>query len=155
MQICFGFSSYVAFNLAPPARNSDVSLTHYFICFVLLPRCFGVASLLRRCFGVASALLRRCPHVASALLRRSSGFGVESAACAATSVQLRCNFGSTLVQQRGRLNQNLTDSCSDAHLCDLRVACILQERELLTALNTFWCFNHERHNNTCFEVFWT
>ena len=85
VQVCFGFSSYVAFNLAPPAGNSDLSLTHYFICFVLLPRCFGVASLLRRCFGVASALLQCCLHVASALLRRRA-------------LQLRCNFGATSAQ---------------------------------------------------------
>ena len=147
MQIWFGFFSYVAFNLAPPAGNSHLSLTHYFICFVLLPRCFGVASLLRRCFSVPSVLLRCCGV--------RLAFGIASAACAATSAQLRCNFGSTLAQQCIRLNQNLTASCSDAHLSDLPVACSLQERELLKALNTFRCFNHERHNNTCFEVFWT
>ena len=144
MQICFGFSSYVAFNLAPPAGNSDLSLTHHFICFVLLPRCFRFASLLGRCFSVASAFVRR-----------SFGVGVASAACAAPSVQLRCNFCSTLVQQRVELNQNLTNSCCDAHLCDLRVSCSLKEQQLLKALNTFRCFNHERHNNTCFEAFWT
>ena len=159
MQICFGFSSYVAFNLAPPAGNSDLSVTHYFICFVLLPRCFGIASLLRRCFGVASALLRRCLHVASALLRRLFGVLSASALLRRRALQLWCNFGATSAQpwfrERVQLNQNLTDSCSDAHLCDLRVACSLQERELLKALNTFRCFNHERHNNTCFEVFWT
>ena len=162
VQICFDFFPYVAFNLAPPARNSNLSLTHYIICFVLLLRCFGVASVLWRCFCNASALLRRCFRVASALLRCC--FGVRSAflwlqrcfggvGCnfGATSVQLRLNLGSTLLW----LNQNLTASCSDARLCGLRVACGLQERELLKALNTFRCLNHERHNNTCFEVFRT
>ena len=101
----FCFFSYVAFNLAPPARNSHVSLTHYFIYLVLLLRCFGVASLLRRCFGVASALLWRCFRVASALLRRCYGvrsafvrlrrcFGVVRCKSGATSVQLWLNLGS-------------------------------------------------------------
>ena len=98
VQICFGFSSYVACNFAPPAGNSGLSLTHYFICFVLLPRCFGVASLLRRCFGVASALLRRCLHVASALLRRSFGVPLASALLRQRALQLRCNFGATLAR---------------------------------------------------------
>ena len=137
-------------------RPLSYSLVHLFlITSAVLRRCFVASALLQRCFCVASALPPRCFGVASAFVRRSFGFGVASAACAATSVQRRCNFGSTLVQQRVRLNQNLTDSCSDAHLCDLRVACSLQERELLKALNTFRCFNHERHNNTCFEVFRT
>ena len=131
-------------------------LLHLFrITSVVLRRCFVASALLRRCFCVASALPPRCFGVASAIVRRSLGFGVASAACAATSVQLRSNFGSTLAQQCVRLNQSLTASCSDAHLCDLWVACNLQDREPLRALNTFRCFNHERHNNTCFEVYWT
>ena len=149
------FFFYVAFNLAPPAGNSHLSRTHYFICFVLLPRCFGVASLPRRCFGIASALLRRCLRVASALLRRSFGVPWASALLRRRALQLRCNFSSTLAQRCVRLNQNLTARCSDAHLCDLWVACSLQDRELLKALNTFRFFNHERHSNTCFEVYWT
>ena len=107
MQICFAFFSYVAFNLAPPAGNSHLSLTHYFISFALLPRCFGVASLLRRCLGVGSALLRRCFRIAPALLRRSFGvrsaflglrrcFGGVSCNFGSTSVQLRLNLGSTM-----------------------------------------------------------
>ena len=159
MQLCFGFFSYVAFHLAPKASNSHLSLTHYFSFLVLLPRCLGVASLLRRCFGVASSLLRRCLRVASALLRRSFGVSlgcdVASALCAATSVQLGCNFGAILAQQCVGFDQNLTAGCSDAHLCDLGVACSLHDRELLRALNTFRFFKHERHNNTCFEVHWT
>ena len=98
MQICFGFFPYVAFNLAPPAGNSDISLTHYFICFVLLPRCFGVDSLLRRYFGVASALLRRRLHVASALLRRSFRVPPASALLRRLALQLQCNFGATSAQ---------------------------------------------------------
>ena len=99
----FWLFSYVAFHLAPPAGNSHLPLTHYFICFVLLPRCLGVASLLRRCFSVASALLRRCLCVASALLRRS--FGVRSASALlwrralqlwCHSVQIRLNLASTM-----------------------------------------------------------
>ena len=158
MQICFGFCSYVAFHLAPKAANSHLSLIHYFICVVLLPRCFGVASLLRRCFGVAPALLRRRLRVfgvASAFVRRSLGFGVGSAACAATSVHFRCNFGSTLAQQCDGFDQNLTAGCSDPLLCGLWVACSLHDWELLKALKTFRFFNHERHNITCFEVYWT
>ena len=100
VQICFGFFSYVAFNLAPPAGNSHLSLTHYVICFVLLPRCFGVASLLRRCFGVASALLRRCFRVASAFVRRSFSvrrcFGGVRCNFGTTSVRLLLNLGSTM-----------------------------------------------------------
>ena len=122
-------------------RPLSYSLLHFFrITSAVRRRCFVASALLRPCFCVASALPPRC-------------FGVASAACAATSVQLRCNLGSSYVQQRVRLNQNVTDSCPDAHLCDLRVACSLHERELLKALNTFRCFNHERHNNTCFEAF--
>ena len=98
MQICFGFFSYVAFHLARQAGNSHLSLTHYFICFELLPRCFGVASLLRRCFGVASALLRRCLRVASALLRRSFGVPWAAALLRLRALQLRCNFGATSAQ---------------------------------------------------------
>ena len=98
MQICFGFFSYVAFHLAPKAANSHLSLTHYFICFVLLPRCFGVASLLRRCFGVASALLRRCFRVASALLQRSLGVPWASLLLGRRALQLRCNVGVTSAQ---------------------------------------------------------
>ena len=56
MQICFGFFSYVAFQLVPKAANSHLCLTHYFICFVLLPRCFLASALLRRCFCIAFAL---------------------------------------------------------------------------------------------------
>ena len=98
MQLCFGFFSYVAFHLAPKASNSHLSLTHYFICLVLLPRCFGVASLLRRCFGVASALLRRCLRVASALLQRSFGVPWAAALLRQRALQLRCNFGATSAQ---------------------------------------------------------
>ena len=131
-------------------------LLHLFrITSAVLRRCFVAAALLRRCFCVASALPPRCFGVALAFVRRSLGCGVASAACAATSVQLRCNFGSTLAQRCVGLNQNLTAGCSDAHLCDLRVACSLHDRELLKALNTFRFFKHERHNNTCFDVYWT
>ena len=129
-------------------------LLHLFcITSAVLQRCFVASALLRRCFCVASALPPRCVSVASAHFLNSLGFGVALAACAATSVQLRCNFRSTLAQQCILLNQNLTASCSDAHLCDLRVACSLQDEELLRTLNTFRCFNHERHNNTCLEVY--
>ena len=98
VQICFGFFFYVAFNLAAPAVKSHLSLTQYFICFVLLPRCFGVASLLRRCLCVASGLLRRCLRVASALLRRSFGVPWASALLPRRALQLRCNFGATSAQ---------------------------------------------------------
>ena len=98
VQICFGFFSYVAFNLAPPAVNSHLSLTHYFICFVLLVRCFGVASLLRRCLCVASALLRRCLRVASALLRRLFGVPPAFASLRRRALQLWCSFGATSAQ---------------------------------------------------------
>ena len=94
---CF-FFSYFAFHLAPQAGNSDLSLTHYLICFVLLSRCFGVASLLRRSFGVASALLQRCLRVASALLRRLFGVPWASALLRRRALQLRCNFGATSAQ---------------------------------------------------------
>ena len=100
VQLCFGFFSYVAFHLAPKASNSHLSLTHYFICLVLLPRCFGVASLLRRCFGVASALLRRCLRVASALPRRWFGVPWAAAFLWRRALQLRCNFGATSAQSR-------------------------------------------------------
>ena len=131
-------------------------LLHLFrITSAVLRRCFVASALLWRCFCVASALPPRCFGVASAFVRRFLGFAVASAACAATSVQLQCNFGSTLAKQCVGFDQNLTAGCSDAHLCDLRVTCSLHDRELLKALNTFRFFNHERHNNTCFQVCWT
>ena len=109
-------------------RPLSYSLLHLFrITSAVLRRCFVASALLRRCFCVASALPPRCFGVASAFVWRFFSFGVALTACAATSVQLRCNFDSTLVQQRVRLNKNLTDSCPDAHLCDLQVACSLQE----------------------------
>ena len=109
-------------------RPLSYSLLHWVrITSAVLRRCFVASALLRRCFCVASALPPRGFGVFSAFVRRSFGLGVASAACAATSVQLWCNFGSTSVQQRVRRNQNLTDSCSNAHLYDLRVACSLQE----------------------------
>ena len=103
VQICFCFVSSVAFNLAPPAGNSHLPLTHCFICFVLVPRCFGVASLLRRCLSVASALLQRCLRVALALLRRT--FGVPLASALFSGV--RCNFGATSVQLRFNLGSTM------------------------------------------------
>ena len=90
--------SYVAFHLAPQAGNSHLSPTHYLICFVLLPRCFSVASLLRRCFNVASALLQRCLRVASAFLRRLFGVPWASALLQRRALQLWCNFGATPAQ---------------------------------------------------------
>ena len=129
-------------------------LPHLFgITSAVLRRCFVASAMLRRCFCVASALPSRFFDVALAFFRRSLGCGVASAACAATSVQLRCNFGSILAQQCVGLDQDLTAGCSDAHLCDLGVACSLHDQELLKALNTFRFFKHERHNNTCFEVY--
>ena len=126
VQLCFGFLSYVAFHVAPKAANSQLSLTHDFICLVtsaVLRRCFVASALLRRCFCVASALPSRCLGVASAFVRRSLGCGVASAACAATLVQLRCNFDSIVAQQCVGFNLNLTAGCFDAHLCDLGVVC--------------------------------
>ena len=95
VQICFDFFSYPAFNLAPPAGNSHLFLTHYFICFVLLPRSLA---LLRRCFCVLSALLPRCFGVASVLLRRSFGVPSTSALLRRHALQLQCNFGATSAQ---------------------------------------------------------
>ena len=98
VQLCFDSFSYVAFHLAPKASNSLLPLTHYFICLVLLPRCFGVALLLRRCFGVASALLRRCLRVASPLLRRLFGVPWAASLLRRRALQLPCNFGATSAQ---------------------------------------------------------
>ena len=159
VQICFCFFSLCCIQLSTTSRKFtplSYPLLHLFrITSAVLRRCFVASALLQPCFYIASVLPPRCFGVASASLRRSFGFGVAPAACAATSLQLRCNFGSTLAQQCVRPNQNLTASCSDAHLCNLGVACSLQDGDLLKALNTFRFFNHERHNNTCFEVYWT
>ena len=99
VQICFGFFFLCCIQLSTTSRKfTPLSLTHYFICFVLLPRCFGVALLPRHCFGVACALLRRCLRVASALPRHSLGVPWASALLRRRALQLRCNFGATSAQ---------------------------------------------------------
>ena len=145
MQICFGFFSYVASNSAPPAGNSDLSLTHYFICFVLLPRCFGVAPLLRGCFSVASALFRCCFHVALALLRRSLDLLSASALLRRRALHLWCSFSATSAQPW--LNNEFGSTKTSRPAALMLIFVILGLPVV--------CINHERHNNTCFEVSWT
>ena len=105
MQICFGFFSYVAFFLAPPAGNLHLPphlpitsfVLYHFRGALALLRCFGIASvLLLRCFGVDSALLWCCFGVRSAFLWLRRCFSGERCNFGATLVQLRLNLGSTM-----------------------------------------------------------